>query len=79
MKKQIVKILSIISSSVLTELTYRILTNPQIKKLREHELEFMDKTQKGKIKFGEFDIQTYKWGNPKDENFSYLRLRRSSR
>lgn len=67
MKKQIIKILSIISPSMVAELAYKTLTNPQIKKLREHELEFLDKAQKEKIKFGEFDIQTYKWGKPEGE------------
>lgn len=67
MKKQIIKILSIISPSMVAKLAYKTLTNPQIKKLRDHELEFLDIAQKEKIKFGEFDIQTYKWGKPEGE------------
>ena len=67
MKKQFIKILSTISPSMVAEIAYSTLTNPQRKKLRAHELEFLDKAQKEKIKFGEFDIQTYKWGKPEGE------------
>ncbi|MEM7299254.1 MAG: alpha/beta hydrolase [Bacteroidota bacterium] len=67
MKKQLVRILSTISPSLVTELAYRTLTNPRIKKLREHELELLDKAQQKKIKFGEFDIQTYAWGEEGNE------------
>lgn len=67
MKKQIVRILSSISPSMVVELAYNTLTNPQYKKLREHEVEMLNKSRKEKMKFGEFDIQIYKWGNQEDE------------
>ena len=67
MNKQIIRILSNISPTMVAGLAYRTLTNPQIKKLRKHELELLDKAQKKKIRFGEFDIQTYKWGNEANE------------
>ncbi|MEM6804909.1 MAG: alpha/beta hydrolase [Bacteroidota bacterium] len=67
MKKQLVRILSSISPSMVAELAYKTLTNPQIKKLREHEVELLDASQKEKIKFGEFDIQVYKWGKIENE------------
>lgn len=67
MKKQIVRILSFIFPTMIAELAYRTLTNPQIKKLREHELEFLNEARKEKVKFGEFDIQTYRWGKQEGE------------
>lgn len=67
MKKQIAKILSNIAPRMVAEFAYKTLTNPQIKKLRAHELELLDKAQKEKISFGEFDIQSYKWGNQDHE------------
>ena len=67
MKKQIVRILSSISPKMMTNLAYKTLTNPQIKKLRENELELLDKAEKEKYKFREFNIQTYKWGNQDNE------------
>ncbi len=59
--------MSILAPSLVAKKSYQILTNPQIKKLREHELEFLDKAEKEKISFGEFSIQTYKWGSPEHE------------
>lgn len=67
MKKQIIKVLSNVAPSMVAGMAYKVLTNPQIKKLREHELELLDQSQKETIPFGKFDIQTYKWGNPTDE------------
>lgn len=67
MKKQIIKILSIISPKMMADLAYKTLTNPQTKKLRDYELEFLDKAEKSKIDFRGFDIQTYKWGKVTDE------------
>lgn len=67
MKRQSINLLSRIASKMLSNLAYKTLTNPQIKKLREHELAFLAKADKEKIKFKDFDIQTYKWGNQNDE------------
>jgi len=67
MKSQIVKILSHLSPRMMSNLAYKVLTNPQVKKLRAHESVMLDKAKKAKIKFGEFDIQTYEWGNSKHE------------
>lgn len=67
MKKQIIKLLSSISPKVVANLAYKALTNPQVMKLRDYEIEFLDKADKERIKFGDFDIQTYRWGNQNDE------------
>lgn len=67
MKKQIIKVLSMISPTTVTNLAYKTLTNPQLRKLRENELELLEKATKEKLRFRDFDIQTYKWGNQDDD------------
>ncbi len=67
MRKQLIKLLSSISPQLMTNLAYKTLTNPQITKLRAHELELLNKADKKKIQFKEFTIQTYTWGNSAHE------------
>lgn len=61
MRKNIIKILSILLPNQIANFAYKQLTNPQIKKLRQHELTVLDKSEKEIYKFHNFDIQTYKW------------------
>lgn len=51
----------------MSNIAYNTLTNPQVKKLRAHELEMLDQSERQQIKFGAFGIQTYTWGDPKHE------------
>lgn len=67
MKNKIIGLLSFLAPSLMVKLAYKTLTNPQIKKLRKHELQFLDTAQKKKIPFGDFSIQTYEWGMRGDE------------
>ena len=67
MRKQLVKLLSYISPKFVSNIAYNALTNPQVKKLRANEMVTLDKAKKETIKFGTFDIQTYKWGNEQHE------------
>lgn len=67
MKKQLVKLASNLFPKAMSNLAYQTLTSPQVKKLRPHELVLLDKANKQKIDFKGFEIQTYEWGNPKDE------------
>jgi pimeloyl-ACP methyl ester carboxylesterase len=61
--KSVIKILSFLFPSAIANFAYKQLTSPQIKKLRQNELETLDKAQKEIFKFYDFDIQTYRWGN----------------
>lgn len=61
MKKTLVKILSTLLPNQVAKFAYKQLTNPQIKKLRPHEQEVLDKSQKEILKFRDFDIQLYTW------------------
>lgn len=46
---------------------YKVMSNPRIRKLRPHEESVLEKAQKAKIKFKNFDIQTYIWGAPNNK------------
>lgn len=61
MRKTIIKTLSILLPNQVANFAYKQLTNPQIKKLRPHEIEVLDKAKKDFFIFKGFDIQTYIW------------------
>jgi len=65
--KQLIKIAATLFPKVLANIAYQQLTNPQVRKLRPNELAILEKADKKRIKFRGFSIQTYKWGNPKQE------------
>jgi len=67
MKKLVVKLLSLVAPQVVASYAYKILTNPQVRKLRPNELVVLNRADKKTIKFGEFDIQAYLWGDSKNE------------
>jgi pimeloyl-ACP methyl ester carboxylesterase len=63
MKRIVLQIVSVLFPTMVVNRAYQALTNPQIKKLRVHEIEVLDKAEKEKVEFSGFQIQTYKWGN----------------
>jgi pimeloyl-ACP methyl ester carboxylesterase len=63
MKKQLVRMACTLFPSKVVKYAYYKLTHPQIFKLRPFELDFIVKAEKESMKFGESDIQLYKWGN----------------
>lgn len=67
MKKRIVTFISKITPITVVNYAYRQLTNPQIRKLRESELEILDKANKEIFEFRNFKIKTYKWEGGKDK------------
>ena len=67
MNRYLIGILSFVSPKLVSNLAYKKLTNPQQRKLRQHEEPFLQKADQSQIRFGEFKIQMYTWGNPKDE------------
>ncbi|HZG26555.1 MAG TPA: alpha/beta hydrolase [Chitinophagaceae bacterium] len=65
MKKTFVRIASKLFPDQAANFAYRQLTHPQVKKLRQHELDILDKAEKGSYLFKGFDIRTYTWhGGP---------------
>lgn len=67
MRKQITKIASILIPSTVVSFAYNQLTNPQVRKLRQNELNTLDKSEKEVLKFKDFDIQLYTWRGGKKE------------
>lgn len=67
MKKKIVTFLSKIAPNILMNYAYRQLTNPQIRKLRESEVEILNYSKKEIFEFRDFKIQTYKWEGGKNK------------
>lgn len=65
--KPLVTIISTLFPTFMSNFAYRQLTNPQIKKLRPNEQVVLEKADKKWVKFRDFTIQTYKWGDPKNE------------
>ncbi|NEN25742.1 alpha/beta hydrolase [Subsaximicrobium wynnwilliamsii] len=61
MKKLLVRIASNLFPNQITSFAYDQLTNPQVRKLRENELGTLEKAEKEKYKFKDFDIQLYTW------------------
>lgn len=61
MKKRIVRFISFLFPSRITSYAYLLLTNPQVRKLRENELKTLNKAQKESFPFKGFDIELYTW------------------
>ncbi|MEM6394735.1 MAG: alpha/beta hydrolase [Bacteroidota bacterium] len=63
MKKKIVRIASTVFPKAVASFAYNQLINPQVRKLREHELATLDKATKEIFPFEGFDIRLYAWGS----------------
>ncbi|MEM7658716.1 MAG: alpha/beta fold hydrolase [Bacteroidota bacterium] len=61
MKFQLIRLLSVLFPRWMVQLAYRQLTNPQLRKLRTHELAVLDQAEQERMAFGEFEIQLYHW------------------
>lgn len=61
MKKKLVKFASNLFPTAITKFAFDQLMNPQVRKLRENELEVLDKAEKEIFKYEAFDIQLYTW------------------
>ena len=58
------KVMSHITPSLIASKVYDFMSNPRIRKLRDHEEAILNKSHKETIQFKGFDIQTYTWGEP---------------
>jgi len=61
LKKRFIRGLSTLFPKQVASFAYGQLTNPQVKKLRPHELTVLEKAQKEIFPFKDFSIQLYKW------------------
>jgi pimeloyl-ACP methyl ester carboxylesterase len=67
MRKKIISYGSRAFPKTMAYYAYKILTNPQQKKIRPNESEILDKAVKQQVRFGRFNIQLYKWGIASNE------------
>ncbi len=67
LSKMYFKIMNTLFPSVLAKQVYQFMSNPRIKKLRAFEDEVLDRAKQERIRFKQFDIQMYMWGNPNDK------------
>jgi pimeloyl-ACP methyl ester carboxylesterase len=61
MNPKIIRIISTLFPNQVVNFAYKVLTNPQVKKLRSNEITVLDKSEKATFSFKGFDIQTYIW------------------
>lgn len=61
MKKATTQLVSSLFPSYFTRKAYKFLVNPQVKKLRPHELDVLDRATQSDFPFGEYTIKTYTW------------------
>ncbi len=61
MKKLLVRIASNLFPNQITSFAYNQLSNPQVRKLRENEITTLEKANKERFNFKDFDIQLYSW------------------
>ncbi len=61
MNKLITKLTSVILPNLVVNIAYKILTSPQIKRLRDYELKILDIANKDVFEFKNYKIQIYKW------------------
>lgn len=67
MKKKLIYTLSRLFPNQVVAFAYKQLTNPQLSKLRSHELEVLEKSKKENLPFKGFDIQLYTWQGGTDK------------
>ncbi len=59
--KSLIKIISILFPKLVVNYAYHQLTNPQVRKLRENELQIIQKSEEETMFFKGFSIKTYHW------------------
>lgn len=60
--KLIIKILQFFSTTIVSRVAYKFMSNPRIRKLRESEEKILNESVMDKIQFKGFEIQQYQWG-----------------
>lgn len=62
--KPLFKLLDTFAPSFAAKEMYKVMSNPRQRKLKDFEAEILDRAQKERFRFRNFDIQTYAWGEP---------------
>jgi len=62
-RTKIFRFLDIFSPSLGARQIYKLMSNPRVRKLRDFEEKILDNSRRESVKFKDFDIQTYSWGD----------------
>ncbi len=62
--KQYFKFADVVMPSFAARRVYHVMSNPRLWKLKDFEEEVLNRAVQSTIKFNNFDIQVYKWGQP---------------
>ncbi|MCI4670094.1 MAG: alpha/beta hydrolase [Bacteroidia bacterium] len=62
MNKKLVKLASSLFPKQIENFAYKQLMNPQVRKLREREMEVLDSASSKMVDFKDFQLKTYSWG-----------------
>jgi len=65
-RKMLFQFLDLFSPSIGAKLIYKLMSTPRIRKLRDFEEKILENARKETVKFKNFDIQTYRWGDPEN-------------
>lgn len=61
--RPLIKLLSAAAPNFVVKKAYKKILEPQVFKLRPHEIEVLDQSHRQKIEINQIGIQTYTWGN----------------
>ncbi|PHS51663.1 MAG: hypothetical protein COB01_09890 [Lutibacter sp.] len=61
-RKMLFAILDLFSPSFGASQIYKLMSNPSVRKLKDFQEKILDNSRKESVKFKNFDIQTYRWG-----------------
>ena len=62
-RTKLFRFLDIFSPSLGARQIYKLMSNPRVRKLRDFEEKILDNSRRESVKFKDFDIQTYSWGD----------------
>ena len=60
--KRIIQLLQIVSPKLVAKMAYNFMSNPRKRKLRSSEELVLDKATLSKVRFKQFDVQKFEWG-----------------
>ena len=64
-RKIVFRFLDVFSPSFGARQIYKLMSNPRVRKLKDFQEKILENSRKESVKFKNFDIQTYRWGDAK--------------
>jgi len=66
-RKMLFRFLDLFAPAIGASQIYKLMSTPRIRKLRDFEEKILDNSRRERVKFKNFDIQTYRWGDPENK------------